>query len=376
MAVSANLYPLIRQYAPQTLPALSFLQERFSDVASWRDSTRDILDSLLHFAPERVELSPELVDHTDYADYAQQKWYITSSPGDRIPVFLLKPKGVTGRIPAIVALHCHGGMYFFGKKKLLPEENEPYLLTQYRQSVYEGTAIAEELVKRGYLVAVIDSFYFGERRLITPPPSEMQEEFLLAAEGSDHWLDLVNQVAWKMEADIAKSLFLAGVTWPGILAWDDRRTVDFLLTLPEVDPERIGCIGFSTGGFRSALLGALDPRVSAVCVVGWMSMLEDLLEDAVAHHSWAHVLPGLSPLLDWPDVAALHAPNPLIVLQGSQDSLFPVNGYQRAAERLRGVYAKAGAPGNLDIGLFEAPHSFTREMQHQAWAFFANVFGA
>ncbi len=375
MAVTGSLSAFIANQTRQGASARSFLQECHGDIDAWRGETRAHLAGLLRYAPEVVDLSPELVDHTDFPGYSQQKWYVTTAPGERMPVILLLPRPLHTPVPAIVALHDHGGMYYFGKKKLVEEENEPSLLRQFRETYYDGVAIAGELASRGYAVAVIDSFYFGERRLVVPPPADLAHDFLLVAEGSDHWIELLNRVSGEMESLIAKSLFWAGVTWPGILAWDDRRTVDFLLSRPEVDPERVGCVGLSMGGMRAALLGAVDPRVRAVCVVGWMSTLADMLDEHVAKHSWVNFIPGLTPELDWPDVAALHAPDPLLVMQGSHDDLFPLQGYQKAAEHLRAVYAKAGSPGNLDIGLFDLDHCFSREMQRHAWAFFDNVFG-
>jgi dienelactone hydrolase len=316
-----------------------------------------------------------MVEQTVYDDHILQKWYFTTAPGERVPVLLLRPLDLRAPAPAIIALHCHGGMYFFGKKKLVADESDPQYLLQYRQELYEGKAIADELVQRGYIVAVIDSFYFGERRLVVPPPEAIQKDFLLAAEGSDQWLHLIDRVSIEMEHTMAKSLFWAGMCWPGILAWDDSRTVDFLLTRPEVDPTRIGCVGLSMGGERAALLGAVDPRVKAVCVVGWMSTLAEMLEQEVAGHSWACFIPGQTRYLDWPDLAAIHAPDPLLVMQGSRDPLFPLQGYQRAAERLRAIYAKAGVPGSLDIGVYDVPHTFSTEMQQHAWAFFEKAFG-
>jgi len=374
MPVTGNLYPFIDNQAQRGLPPFSFLHERFSDIERWRGETSDYLRSLLLYQPEAADLSPELADFTEFSEYTQQKWYITSSPGERMPVLLLTPRDLSGPAPAVLALHCHGGMYYFGKKKLVEEPNDPTILMQYRDRQYGGVAIASELARRGYVVAVSDSFYFGERRIDLPPPLEMQRDFLVVAEGSDHWVKLIDQVCAQMEGTVAKSLTLAGTTWPGILAWDDMRTVDFLLTRPEVNPDSIGAVGLCTGGMRAALLGALDPRVRAVCIVGWMSTLYEMLEDAVGVHSWANIIPGLTRVLDWPDLAALHAPLPMQVMQGSQDALFPLKGFQKAAERLRAIYAKAGAPGNLDIGLFDVPHLFSQEMQRQAWNFFDTAF--
>jgi dienelactone hydrolase len=374
MPVTGNLYPFIEHQAHCDLPPLSFLQERFADIEHWRAETSGYLRSLLLFQPEAVDLSPELADTTDYPEYVQQKWYITTSPGERMPVLLLVPRLLPGPAPAMVTLHCHSGMYYFGKKKLAEEPNEPMILTQFRQDLYGGVAIASELARRGYVVAVNDSFYFGERRIVVPPPQDMANDFLLVPEGSDHWVELVDRVCARMEDAVAKSLMWAGATWPGILAWDDMRTVDFLLTRPEVDAGRIGCVGLGLGGMRGALLGALDPRVTATCIIGWMSTLCDALEESVAEHSWADFIPGLTRVLDWPDVAALHAPQPMLVLEGSHDPLFPLNGFQKAAERLRAIYAKAGMPGNFDVGLYDQPHGFSQEMQEYAWDFFHKIF--
>ncbi len=375
MAETGNLSTFIAEQAQRGVPTLSFMQERYTDIEAWRAEVRDYLRSLLLFTPETVHLAPELVDYTETDDAIQQKWYVTSTAGERMPIIMLVPRELSAPAPAIIALHDHGGMYYFGKKKLLQEENEPALLTDFRQRYYDGVAVADELVRQGYVVAVIDSFYFGERRLTLPIPADMQQQFLLVAEGSPQWIELLNRISANMESTVARALFWAGCTWPGILAWDDMRTVDFLLTRQEVDPARIGAVGLSMGGMRAALLGAVDPRVKAVCVVGWMSTLADMLEEHVGKHSWCNFIPGLTRVLDWPDVAALHAPDPLLVLQGAQDDLFPLNGFQRAAERLRNIYAKAGAPGNLDISLYDLPHTFSHEMQARAWDFFAAAFG-
>ena len=89
MPVTGNLYSFIEQQAQRGLPPLSFLQERYTDIEQWRVQVADYLQSLLLYRPEAVDLSPELADVTEYPDYLQQKWYITSSAGERMPVLLL-----------------------------------------------------------------------------------------------------------------------------------------------------------------------------------------------------------------------------------------------------------------------------------------------
>src|SRR5207253_2870199 len=60
-----------------------------------------------------------------------------------------------------------------------------------------------------------------------------------------------NRRASQSEQLVGRTIYAAGFTWPGVMFWDDVRTVDYLLTRPEVDPKRIGCVGLSVGGLRS-----------------------------------------------------------------------------------------------------------------------------
>src|SRR5437899_5154220 len=87
----------------------------------------------------------------------------------------------------------------------------------------------------------------------------------------------LNQQCRSKEATLAKALTFAGLTWAGVVAWDDMRTVDYLVTRPEVDPKRIGCLGISMGGYRAMYLTALDERIAAGCVAGFMSTVRPML---------------------------------------------------------------------------------------------------
>src|SRR5262249_59103759 len=103
---------------------------------------------------------------------------------------------------------------------------------------------------------------------------------------------------------------------------DDQRTVDYLLTRPEVDPKRVGCVGISMGEYRAAYLTALHDGVAAGCVVGFMSSVRPMVQAHLDTHSFVHFLPRLHKYLDLPDVAALAAPRALLVQQCARDRLF------------------------------------------------------
>jgi dienelactone hydrolase len=146
------------------------------------------------------------------------------------------------------------------------------------------------------------------------------------------------------------------------------RTVDYLTTRDEVDPERIGCVGLSIGGLRSARLAAADPRIKVTSVTGWMTEFGQQLRNHLFHHTWMVYVPGLHRWLDLPDVAALHAPGPLLLQQCERDLLYPMSGMVGAVEKLRRIYAKAGAAERFRGTFYDVPHSFLPAMQDEAFA--------
>src|SRR5205085_5422998 len=179
-----------------------------------------------------------------------------------------------------------------------------------------------------------DMFYWGERRmLLDDDPAAWRERprSLTPARVAEF-----NRRASQNEQLVGRTIFAAGFTWAGVMFWDDLRTVDYLLTRPEVDPERIGCVGLSVGGLRSCHLAALDDRIKAAVVVGWMAsfpaQLKSKVRNTIGH---TKVVPGLYQHLDYPDVAALAMPGALLVINGSKDALFDLDGVKHCFEKLR-----------------------------------------
>jgi dienelactone hydrolase len=371
-----NLGEAIGWIAREQAPSLSFLDPRWTSLEEWKSAARPHLQRLLSFDPAPSTVTGEVVGTEARDGFRVETVRIRASPVYDIPARVLVPDG-RGPHPAVVALHCHGGQYAFGAAKLVSRADDPPALVDYRQRLYGGRAVAEALARRGFLVIAIDAFYFGERRLRpeTLPreavPAEAREAFgalgTLAA-GSAELTAAENRVAGAFEASVAKTLFAAGATWPGLLAWDDRRTIDYLLARGDVDPGRIGCIGLSGGGLRAALLAAADPRVRAACVVAWMSTLGEMLPRHARRHTWMAWLPGLRAALDLPDAAALAAPGALLVQQCARDTLFPLEGMRGAVRTLERVYAKAGISERFRGTFHDAPHSFTIPMQDEAFA--------
>jgi dienelactone hydrolase len=171
---------------------------------------------------------------------------------------------------------------------------------------------------------------------------------------------------------VGRTIYAAGFTWAGVMFWDDLRTVDYLATRPEVDAERIGCVGLSVGGLRSCHLAALDDRIKAAVVVGWMASYPAQLKGHVRHTiGFTKLVPGLTRHLDYPDVASLAMPASLLVISGTRDGLFALDGVKHCFAKLSSCYAKAGVPERFRGRLYDAPHEFNAAMQREAWDWLA-----
>ncbi|MGV3725000.1 MAG: dienelactone hydrolase family protein [Actinomycetota bacterium] len=360
-----SLFTFIRSQATAS-PALSYVRDEFKDVAAWKRQARGKLLELLHYAPEKTDPKPELVERIDRGDFVQEKVYFNTTPDVRVPASVLIPRNLKGRAPAVVALHDHGGFYLWGQEKLIEQPEEHPVLQQFKRQYYGGKSIASELARQGYVVIVIDMFYWGERRmLLDDDPQDWRER---PKDIPAERISAFNQRAGQNEQLVGRTIFSAGFTWSGVMFWDDIRTVDYLITRPEVDPNRIGCVGLSVGGLRSCHLAALDPRIKSSVVVGWMasfpSQLQRKIRNTIGH---TKLVPGLYRYLDYPDVATLAMPNAMLVINGSKDGLFDLDGVRASFTKLEAAWTKAGAPERLRARLYDTPHEFNAEMQSEAW---------
>ena len=362
-----SLFPFIQGQAVKGEFPLSFLNPRFRSLRSWKKTARGKLLDLLHYAPPPCDPSAETIERVDCGDYFREKVRFNTTPDVRVPAFVLVPKNAPKRAPAIVALHDHGGFYLWGKEKIVAMTEENPALGEFRKQYYGGRSIAIELVRQGYLVVVIDMFYWGERRMLLDDDAADWRE--RPASLTRERIQTFNSRAGQNEQLVGRTIYSAGFTWPGVMFWDDVRTVDYLLTRPDVDARRIGCVGLSVGGLRSCHLAALDERIKAAVVVGWMAsfpaQLKKHIRNTIGH---TKVVPGLYQHLDYPDVASLAMPTPMLVINGTKDGLFDLDGVKASFAKLNACYAKAGVPDHCLTQFYDTPHEFNAEMQAEAWA--------
>ena len=349
----------------------SLLDGTWTDVESWRAQARGKVHELLAYQPPdcALEASVDKVTERDGLRTELVSW--AQSFGPRTEAFIVRPVRAEGRLPGIVALHDHAAFKYYGKEKLVSFDGEHPIMREFKTEYYGGVSWAGELARRGFVVVVPDSFLWGSRKM-TPEsvPDEYVTRVMREKPGSREFIIAYNELCADYETLVAKTLFLSGSTWTGVMAWEDRRAVDYLLTRSDTDPGRLGCGGLSGGGLRTIYLAALDPRIHCAVCSGFMSTAAEMVHRIVREHTWMFQVPHLSPLMDLPDVASLHGPLPLMVQGDREDPLWTLAGQEQADEKLGRIYERMGAPGAYRGMFYPGPHKFDLPMQKDAFEWF------
>jgi dienelactone hydrolase len=269
---------------------------------------------------------------------------------ERVPVLIARPAQRKGRLPAVVVLHGTGGR----KEAMLP--------------------LLKELVKRGLIGVAIDSRYHGGRGG--------------GAKGAAAYHAAIVR-AWKSKPGARpEHPFLYDT------CWDLWRTLDYLQKRDDVDPERLGMLGFSMGGMHVWLAAAVDERVKvAVPAIALQSFSWGLANDRwqgrartiqpvldaaardlgkpkpdrdVCQAVWARLVPRITREFDCPSMIRLFAGRPLLVLSGSKDNNCPIEGARLAFAAAEKAYQSASTPERLRILVAPVGHTVTAEQRRAA----------
>jgi dipeptidyl aminopeptidase/acylaminoacyl peptidase len=310
----------------------------FAAPATWdewqvkRKEVRATLEKLLGDFPQRPAV-PQItvISREDAEGYTLEKFRFENGLGMTVPGYLFLPKNTTGKVPAILYCHWHGGQYDIGKQEMLQTNATP---------VPAGPAFA----KLGYAVLGIDACCFGERNGQGPGGT--------------------NEKGSAGEMTASKFCLWAGRTLWGVMVRDDRMALDYLCSRPEVDAERIGVTGISMGSARAWWLMALDERPKAAVCVACMTRYEDLIRhEMLKAHGIYYFVPGMLRHFDSEAVMALAAPRPMLFMTGDQDGGSPVDGVRTLGEKVAPFYKLAGAPAHFENVIFPGVgHVYLPEM--------------
>ena len=294
--------------------------------------------------------------------YKAQKIAFNINAYSRITAYLLIPDG-KGPFPTVNALHDHGAHLFIGKEKMIrpfftPEEQDSptkQVLCQeilddadaWARQLYDNQYVGDYLAKHGYVVFSADAPMWGERG---------------RKEGVDrNKYDL-----------IAGNMMMLGRDLSAFMTYDDISSTEFLASLPMVDAKRIGCVGCSMGAYRSWMLSALSDRIKAGASICWMITTDAQLTRRFGRKEnggFANCIPGLRQYLDYPHIASLACPKPMLFINGTKDKLFPVLGVKDAFVEMHKVWKSQGADNLLDTELWDIPHSCGLKAQEKMLEF-------
>jgi cephalosporin-C deacetylase-like acetyl esterase len=303
---------------------IAAITTRAQAEARQREVRKKLL-TLIGSLPEKTPLKAKSLGTTQADGFRIEKILFESQPNFPVTALLylpdakaaVNPNAPQQKLPAIVVSPGHG---FAGKA------------TDY--------TFASTFARNGFAVLSYDPIGQGER-LQYPDPADSTKTLLKASTG-EHG-----------EAGLQPTLI--GDAPARIIVWDSIRAVDYLLSRPEVDPNRIGAFGCSGGGTMTSLLGALDTRVHAIAVACYLTSFDELLP-ALGPQDAEQSIPNFiasgpaGPALDFPDWVEVAAPRPYAIISTAQD-MFPYAGALATATEARRFYslfdpASAGTPTN------------------------------
>ena len=329
----------------------------------WKKAARaKVLECMMTPPKAAAAWDMEVLGEEQRDGYKAQKIAFNINAYSRITAYLLIPDG-KGPFPTVNALHDHGAHLFIGKEKMirpfftLEEQDSPtkQALCQeilddadaWARQLYDNQYVGDYLAKHGYVVFSADAPMWGERG---------------RKEGVDrNKYDL-----------IAGNMMMLGRDLSAFMTYDDISSIEFLASLPMVDAKRIGCVGCSMGAYRSWMLSALSDRIKAGASICWMITTDAQLTRRFGRKEnggFANCIPGLRQYLDYPHIASLACPKPMLFINGTKDKLFPVPGVKDAFAEMHKVWKSQGADNLLDTELWDIPHSCGLQAQEKMLEF-------
>lgn len=282
------------------------------------------------FVPEATLVSSE------DAEYAiRERWIIRTEPDVQLPIVVMRPKNLSGKVPLMITPHGHG------------KNTESYAGVYHSEEEREEGEVGErnvavQAVQHGFIGIAPTARGFGETRTAAGKDKDVTS--------SCH--DLMIQDA------------LLGRSPVGDRVWDIMKIIDWALKELPIDGKNIIVSGNSGGGTATFYAGAVDERISMSLPASSFCQYLPSIGDIV--HCECNYVPGVMTLGDMGDIAGLTAPRYFCAIQGIKDPIFPIEGARKAFETVKKVYAAAGFPENCELYEGSEGHRYYKE---GAWNF-------
>ncbi|MCA9216215.1 MAG: acetylxylan esterase [Planctomycetales bacterium] len=284
-----------------------------------------LLDMLgLEPLPEKTDLAVTVTGEFEHEQFNVKNLHFQSMPGLYVTANLYSPKNVTEKLPAVLYVCGHGPVIKDG--------------ISYGNKVHyhhHGCWFA----RNGYVCLMIDTLQMGE------------------IEGIHHGTYREKMWWWLNR----------GYSSAGVEAWNGIRAIDYLQSLDFVDPERIGMTGRSGGGVYSWWGAATDERVKCAIPVAGITDLQNYVVDGAVEGHCDCMFMVNTHRWDYPTIAALVAPRPLLISNTDRDSLFPLDGVYRTYAEARRIYELVDAPENIALHITAGGHKDTQELRVHAF---------
>jgi dienelactone hydrolase len=320
-------WTLDRQHAAPL--KLTFQAKNRRQAEAWQRQLRAKVTELVGGFPDaRPPLRPQTLEVREFPGYKREKFIFQSRPGVGVLAYLLTPTASAAPYPAVICVPGHGrgvddcvGIDDKGNDRT---DKPPY-----------QRDFAIQVAEHGMAAVAIEPMAFGCRR-----------DAKTSAKGP----------GTSACQPAAGSALLFGETMIAWRVYDVMRTIDWIETRPELDAKRVGCMGISGGGTCTLFSAALDARIKAAFVSGYLNTFRDSVMSM--SHCIDNYVPGILNWAEQYDVAGLIAPRPLFSEGGDRDPIFPMAATRESYARVKKVYEVFGAPDNVQQEIFSGVHEF------------------
>jgi hypothetical protein len=308
---------------------MTFQARTRRQAEQWQVRLRAKLTELVGGFPEkRAPLESQTLEVREFPGYRREKFVFQSRPGVWVLGYLLTPKSVNAPHATMICIPGHGrgvddivGIDDKGQDRATP-------------AGYQFD-FAIQVTEHGMAAVAIEPMSFGCRRDTKTKARGLGTSSCQPSAGA---------------------ALLLGQTMIGWRVYDVMRTVDWIETRGELDARRVGCMGISGGGTCTTFATALEPRIRAAMISGYLNTFRDSVMSI--SHCIDNYIPGILNWAEMYDVAGLIAPRPLFVESGERDDIFPIAASRASFERVKKVYQAFDAGALTEQETFDGPHSF------------------